>query len=153
MANLVDQTRRLLDAAEVSRDKQDEIMAPLYQRVELNYWNAAYGLLSKSLRHKMEATRQSAPPGSSRDPAYEENTNLIHVIDHDQQLLDGVSYDPLRRESSFSDLVVLSGQLLSFKEDDAVRAEMNEIHLDFNHFKEHHSFRRDIDLSPLYRYS
>jgi hypothetical protein len=41
MADLLDQTQRLLDAAEVLPDRRDDILAPLYQRIELNYWHAA----------------------------------------------------------------------------------------------------------------
>jgi hypothetical protein len=65
LADLTEQVSRLLQAAGASTIRVNEILGPVYRRIELNYWSAAQRLVGDAVNNEIStihAILNSAPP-------------------------------------------------------------------------------------------
>jgi hypothetical protein len=65
LADLLDQTDTMLVKADVPKQRREELLAPVYGRIELNYWSAAHQTAVNMFRTASE--RRQVPQGATTE--------------------------------------------------------------------------------------
>lgn len=146
-AKLLEQIRNLLAAAKVPVDEMNRILAPLYDRIEMNYWFAAQNLLARAMATEMEAIQ--VLPSSEDTEARQSMPQRMNDLTHDQILLGDIPYREFQKDRSLGALVAFGNNSRSLAQSKETLRTLDELHLDLEHFKAHRKFRRDTDLSYL----
>ena len=146
MANLLEQANKLLEASGIPETNREDILNPIYKRIELNYWHAARNAVSRALDERANFVNmrnfELMKKGKKVDP---ENSDAAD-IEHDKQILVGISFESFRRDGSLKDLVEFALNSKSLSSEPKSLHEIKEIDLDFEYFRAKRSFRRVVNL-------
>lgn len=147
---LLTQVRKLLEAADVSKTRRDEILGPAYRRVELNYFFAAQRrveLVFKGIHESLEAARSAA----SSDQLSSINEKSVILQAEQRKFHQGVSALAIKSENPVGPIVSFVKQTSLFRDNHELTNDLSEIDLDLKFFKQNRTLRRPIDFSYLFR--
>jgi hypothetical protein len=149
LEKLIDVSRKILGDTGTSDAERQNILAPLYRRVTINYVNAAHQIVNRALtkeREDLASLRRTTPPEDA--PALQQQMqtvdeeikqfselNVMEMIDH-------------RTIQPFQNFVRDAPKISPKSE---VSAELVEISTDMSYFETNGSLRREIDWSYLYK--
>jgi hypothetical protein len=95
---LLNNTQALLNATNVPEEKANQILAPLYDRIEMNYWNSARSLISHAL--EAETTKINSLATSPRIQDRETFPQRLDGVMQDEKRLDDISYQEFKKDRS-----------------------------------------------------
>jgi hypothetical protein len=149
MADLMQQIDQLLEAAKTGKTQREEMLAPLYGRIELIYWGAAHRAVITMLNAEIGRLnlRVQSAAGPERDvilalaQTAAKEQEKFGQIDYRKEFLPNRTLQPL---ISF----VSSAQILSDVQP-TLLPELRELETDLKHFIANRRIRRKSDFSSL----
>jgi len=146
MADLVDTTRRILQHTGTTEAERKDILAPLYQRVTLNYVGAAIRLIDQELRSDQAAFDVEKKTGFT--DALRERMRLV---DEATKRLRDIKTVEMAERKSILPLEVLVKEDPAFAGKVDLLAALAEIKTDVGYFEANGVLRRPIDWSYLWK--
>jgi hypothetical protein len=149
MEVLIDQLKRLLESANISQSRRDEILMPAYKRVEADYLQHAKRLVERALEQRRREVVETPPNMADSDwPALREKRQQQ---DADVRRLRGSApTDP--KITSIEALLAFVRAAPSLEtRSNSLQADIGELKLDLDYFRSNHKLRRRQDFSYLYQ--
>lgn len=149
LASLIDVSRKILQNTGTNDAERQNILAPLYRRVALNYVNAAQRLVDSALtkdREALDAARKTTVPDAV--PGWQQQIQTINAEIkqfRDLNILDMINHRSIQPIQDF----VRNAPQLSTKTE--LSAELGDIAADMSYFEANGSLRREIDWSFLWK--
>jgi hypothetical protein len=123
IADLAEQVSQLLRTGGATQSRINEILDPVYVRIEQNYWMAVHRLIHQALQGK----------GSIAD----------------RQQFEQISLAQFFTDRSIKPLISFAKSCHDLAEVKQIQAELNELNLDFEHFQRSRSLRRRLDVAEV----
>jgi len=149
LANLVDVSRKILQNTGTSDAQRENILAPLYRRVALNYVNAAQRIVDRALtkdREVLDAARKTMAPDAV--PGWQQKIQTLDVEIKQFRELNILDMIDRRSIQPIQDFVRTAPELSAKT---ALSAELVDIATDISFFEANGSLRREIDWSYLWK--
>jgi len=143
LIDLIEDTRRLLVAGGISKEKQVELLLPAVQRVERNYWFAAQHQINKTYNAQMDNLRaqERQLPRDQRAPFAEKINATDAERGHIEQLIgEGI----LERKNLDAVLAIVRASTIG--DMTQLSASLDEIDADMRYFRAKGTLRRRVDL-------
>lgn len=133
-----------------SRSRREAILAPLYSRIERDYWAAAQRSLQAALL--AQDSRKSAPMGAGLVEDQKTAITLAQDLQNDRASFGQLTIDQFAAKKSLAPLISFAQNAASLT---AIRAKivplLEEMELDLKQFVAKRTFRRVEDFTPLYQ--
>jgi hypothetical protein len=144
---LLEQMRQLFSAIQIPQDHMNRILAPLYDRIEMNYWFSAQNLLNRALAVEMETINRLI--SSQNNQERQSFSQRLEELRHDQEIFQGIPYNKFTKDRSLGALTAFGRSSRSLAGAAETLRTLEDLHLDLEYFKSHRAFRRSTDLSYL----
>jgi len=143
LADLLQQTKKTLEAAKIPKARMDEILLPIKQRISYNYWKTAYRNLDAIYAHQYITNLPNQNElKREQDELFKLNQDELHTLDN----------DPRAMPRSIDQLLSVINQSKVFKAPPDLSQELNDINDDLRFFvaSDEDKLRRKIDLEKAY---
>lgn len=152
LADLLKQTRQILDQAEVAGSEQEVILEPLYNRITTNYASAAYALVDRALAQRLsslQAERSAAITAQKADYVSKLTQEIAAADKELQELRSGqLSY---MNPTGIGALIAKLKTTSSLAGNTNLLDELTNIQIDVAFFESNRTLRRRIDWAYVYQ--
>jgi hypothetical protein len=145
LADLLEQTDEMLTKADVSKQRKEELLAPVYGRIELNYLFAAKQVAINAFQ---QASTLLLPSNPSDEVRAELQRKSKEATDNWAKVTQ-VSLKQFLQDKSLAPIVAVVSQS-GLPNQEALLAEIAAIDEDLKFFVANHKLRRRIDFTYLY---
>lgn len=146
MIALLKQADTVLQATDVPKSKRDEILAPIRDRIALNYLNVAHHIADAGF--KVEIKQLNTKLNTAVEPERGTLAATIRQLEAERNKLNGrTTYEECKAHHTLEPIRSLARTLLTSH--DGLLRELSELEADLVAFRQNQELRRDIDLSPL----
>ena len=143
--DLLKQTQSVLQAAKISEEEMNQILNPLYLRIELNFWTAAGNVLNRAFDAEIKEINRLSGSNDGDDGAVA--AQRLEALKLDQKGLADISVKSFLTEKSLDPLIAFARGARCIAP--YTLRILNNISLDFEHFKAFRSFRNTADMREL----
>lgn len=144
MVALMKQAGAVMQSTEVPENRRDEILAPIRDRVLMNYWGAAFRITEISFGKELEQLGEKL--GRAVEP---ERGELVSTINRINQALGKLrtelTYPKFKENPSLEPILSLAKSHLG--NHDRLIRELTELQNDLVAFQQNRELRRNIDIS------
>jgi hypothetical protein len=146
LLELMKQTDAVMQATDISKNRRDEILTPLRERVALNYWEAALRMTDTGFRN--ERQQLDAKLASAVEPERSALAATIGTLEEERgKFRNEITYAAFKANPSLVPFVNLAKSRLASH--DRLIQELGELQDDLVVFQHNRVLRRDFDLSSL----
>jgi hypothetical protein len=145
IGNLAEQTRATLKAVELPRVKEEEILSPIWSRIELDYFNVARHLLVSALRKDRERLDYQIPRCGDAAEKSTLEAQLEKINEAERNML---TYEKFKNNKSIQPLINTANSLLQAHRQ--MIEELRDVDLDLKYFVVNRRIRRKVDLEYIF---
>jgi hypothetical protein len=151
-AELVDNVQRLLQMSGMPETERKNMLAPLYQRVALNYVHAATRMVENELRKEREGN-EAALRGAQQGDAEEAQKLSARLREAEEvtRRLRELSVQNMIEQRTIQPIQNLVSGTAIWSVQSALVNDLNEIAADMSYFETNGRLRRNIDWAYLYK--
>jgi hypothetical protein len=146
LASMLDQTQAMLEASDIPASKQDELLKPLIDRIEQNYFFAAQQLTDKAIMTKIQDMAGKVQHATSEDERNSLNVDIASLDQKHREFGEDAfkQFTNTKTIEPFISFVKSSNEL---EQRDALLNELTELDTDLKYFIANRKLRRNIDLN------
>jgi hypothetical protein len=149
LGQLLNQTRRVLNGADISANRRDQILEPIVKRITLNYEMAAYQFVVRAFLRKAQSlqTQRSALISTGKPDEVANLNKEIEGVEREQTRLHKEL--PNDGPNNIATVPALVGFVkgVSLGKDEELLKQLTEIDTDVRFFDDNKTLRREIDWS------
>lgn len=146
LASMLDQTQAMLEASDIPVSKQDELLKPLIDRIEENYFFAAQQLVDKAIMTKIQDMTGKAQHATSEDERNSLNM-AITSLDQKRREFGENAFKQFTNSKTIEPIISFVRSSNELEQRDALLNELTELDTDLKYFIANRKLRRNIDLN------